>query len=374
MVDDVESPRSNPSEEWDERSVDSSDERPLLRTRTLPVVVSATSSTACRSKAVEVRKALASLQQQKLASLVRACERSLSASCTVPRGLQDAKACSGDEDERARRRRYEAFQTDAAGTPLERRLAATFAAIDGDGDGEIKLADLERFGNRAAARSIFERMDSIVVDGSLSMQEWVQYFANLYDFGGLEDVETVLACFANLASPAQATLVADPSCEPPDTDRTEEEGVLDAAARLDACFASMDLDGNGTINMNELADLVRDTSVSRELHGLLDNIQADGQITLEEFHAFFASMTLGDVGRDTMLVTLESLVRLRGVTLGQPERRRRLEDAAFGAVRKPAAAASGACKGTPRLLLPPISNVAARAKQQPSVFPLVTQS
>ena len=49
----------------------------------------------------------------------------------------------------------------------------------------------------------------------------------------------------------------------------------------------MDFDGNGTIEAEELADIIQNDAVTPLILPLLDNDDGDGKVTPEEFRTFF---------------------------------------------------------------------------------------
>ena len=88
----------------------------------------------------------------------------------------------------------------------------------------------------------------------------------------------------------------------------------------------MDFDGNGTIEAEELADLIQNDAVTPLILPLLDNDDGDGKVTPEEFRTFFdVWAVMGDQGVETALVTFESLLRVRGGPMQEAYEQRKRE-------------------------------------------------
>merc|ERR1712138_952 len=96
--------------------------------------------------------------------------------------------------------------------------------------------------------------------------------------------------------------------------------------RVLCVFQGMDFDGNGTIEAEELADLIQNDAVTPLILPLLDNDDGDGKVTPEEFRTFFdVWAVMGDQGVETALVTFESLLRVRGGPMQEAYERRKRE-------------------------------------------------
>ncbi|KAH8044820.1 hypothetical protein JL720_16939 [Aureococcus anophagefferens] len=187
-----------------------------------------------------------------------------------------------------------------AGVDLCRNQPVAWPCVDTDADGEITLYDFELLEGRegsSSVRRLFEVVDCIDQDGSITMQEWVQFLANLWHFGG------------------------------DDLDRYTEAASIGLYERMDAVFEGMDFDGNGTIEKEELAELIQDDEVSAEIMPLLDNIDEDDTITKEEFRLFFDLMGkgVGETGVEACLITFENLLRLRGNKMSEAYELKRKE-------------------------------------------------
>lgn len=202
------------------------------------------------------------------------------------------------------------------GSALERRLAAIFAAIDANHDGFIEIGEMTALD--ATLGDVFRKMDSIETDGAVTPDEWHQFFAQLHASGGQSLVELALSSFeALLCDPAPRQLVVAEDPRPVAVETCEPS----VGQRIDAVFRGLDLDGNGAVDRQELADIiVENTAVLAPLSQLLDSIHVDGLVSADEFRAFFATLqtSLGDLGRDTVLATFETLLRLRAVARGAP--------------------------------------------------------
>ncbi|KAK7254765.1 hypothetical protein SO694_00131032 [Aureococcus anophagefferens] len=200
------------------------------------------------------------------------------------------------DDDESEREKYTSFCAHIAATEMEVWVEEVFAGVDlrrHDADGEITLYDFELLEGRegsSSVRRLFEVVDCIDQDGSITMQEWVQFLANLWHFGGDDLVESTLTNFENLISfrenaeieameRAPARGRGGPAVGAADGDRYTEAASIGLYERMDAVFEGMDFDGNGTIEKEELAELIQDDEVSAEIMPLLDNIDEDDTIT-----------------------------------------------------------------------------------------------
>ncbi|KAH8062991.1 hypothetical protein JL721_8611 [Aureococcus anophagefferens] len=282
------------------------------------------------------------------------------------------------DDDESEREKYTSFCAHIAATEMEVWVEEVFAGVDlcrnqpvawpcvdTDADGEITLYDFELLEGRegsSSVRRLFEVVDCIDQDGSITMQEWVQFLANLWHFGGDDLVESTLTNFENLISfrenaeieameralleaeaaqrsalPTGSMLEGGGGAEAKRRSSLDMSGIVEdryteAASiglyeRMDAVFEGMDFDGNGTIEKEELAELIQDDEVSAEIMPLLDNIDEDDTITKEEFRLFFDLMGkgVGETGVEACLITFENLLRLRGNKMSEAYELKRKE-------------------------------------------------
>ncbi|KAH8093327.1 hypothetical protein JL720_4451 [Aureococcus anophagefferens] len=242
------------------------------------------------------------------------------------------------DDDESEREKYTSFCAHIAATEMEVWVEEVFAGVDlcrnqpvawpcvdTDADGEITLYDFELLEGRegsSSVRRLFEVVDCIDQDGSITMQEWVQFLANLWHFGGDDLVESTLTNFENLISfrenaeieameralleaeaaqrsalPTGSMLEGGGGAEAKRRSSLDMSGIVEdryteAASiglyeRMDAVFEGMDFDGNGTIEKEELAELIQDDE--------------------EEFRLFFDLMGkgVGETGVEACLITFE---------------------------------------------------------------------
>jgi Ca2+-binding EF-hand superfamily protein len=213
--------------------------------------------------------------------------------------------------------RYSSFCQRIKGSELEAWVLETFEAIDIDEDGEVSLLDFELLEGKpdGALSKLFTTMTS--QKHRISIVEWVQFCADLWHVGGQDLVASTLKSFENLIRMREREEVQElrEICRPktppdpevwPRSTPTLDERVL-------CVFQGMDFDGNGTIEAEELADLIQNDAVTPLILPLLDNDDGDGKVTPEEFRTFFdVWAVMGDQGVETALVTFESLLRVRG--------------------------------------------------------------
>ncbi|KAH8067420.1 hypothetical protein JL721_7530 [Aureococcus anophagefferens] len=190
------------------------------------------------------------------------------------------------DDDESEREKYTSFCAHIAATEMEVWVEEVFAGVDlcrnqpvawpcVDTDATARsrstTSNLEGREGSSSVRRLFEVVDCIDQDGSITMQGIVE-------------------------------------------DRYTEAASIGLYERMDAVFEGMDFDGNGTIEKEELAELIQDDEVSAEIMPLLDNIDEDDTITKEEFRLFFDLMGkgVGETGVEACLITFENLLRLRG--------------------------------------------------------------
>ena len=234
------------------------------------------------------------------------------------------------ENDNFDKERYKSFCQRIKGSELEAWVLETFEAIDVDEDGEVSLLDFELLEGKpdGALSKMFTTMTS--QKHRISVVEWVQFCADLWHVGGQDLVASTLKSFENLIRMREREEVRElreicrPATPPdpevwPRSTPTLDERVL-------CVFQGMDFDGNGTIEAEELADLIQNDAVTPLILPLLDNDDGDGKVTPEEFRTFFdVWAVMGDQGVETALVTFESLLRVRGGPMQEAYEQRKRE-------------------------------------------------
>ncbi|KAH8061064.1 hypothetical protein JL722_4358 [Aureococcus anophagefferens] len=270
------------------------------------------------------------------------------------------------DDDESEREKYTSFCAHIAATEMEVWVEEVFAgASTRTRTARSRSTTSNSWEGRegsSSVRRLFEVVDCIDQDGSITMQEWVQFLANLWHFGGDDLVESTLTNFENLISfrenaeieameralleaeaaqrsalPTGSMLEGGGGAEAKRRSSLDMSGIVEdryteAASiglyeRMDAVFEGMDFDGNGTIEKEELAELIQDDEVSAEIMPLLDNIDEDDTITKEEFRLFFDLMGkgVGETGVEACLITFENLLRLRGNKMSEAYELKRKE-------------------------------------------------
>ncbi|KAH8045479.1 hypothetical protein JL720_16682 [Aureococcus anophagefferens] len=214
------------------------------------------------------------------------------------------------DDDESEREKYTSFCAHIAATEMEVWVEEVFAGVDlcrnqpvawpcvdTDADGEITLYDFELLEGRegsSSVRRLFEVVDCIDQDGSITMQEWVQFLANLWHFGGDDLVESTLTNFENLISFRENAEI-----------EAMERALLEAEAAQRSALP--------TGSMLEAA--ARRRSGGR---------RHDHQ---EEFRLFFDLMGkgVGETGVEACLITFENLLRLRGNKMSEAYELKRKE-------------------------------------------------
>ena len=111
--------------------------------------------------------------------------------------------------------------------------------------------------------------------------------------GGQDLVASTLKSFENLIRMREREEVQElreicrPATPPEPAEWPRSEPTLDE--RVLCVFQGMDFDGNGTIEAEELADLIQNDAVTPLILPLLDNDDGDGKVTPEEFQNKWAS-------------------------------------------------------------------------------------
>jgi len=230
------------------------------------------------------------------------------------------------------RERYASFCARIKGTELEAWIQQTFDAIDVDCDGQVSLYDFELLEGRldGGMARLFRTIH--LTSDVVTRVAWVQFCADLWHVGGQDLVASTLNSFENLVKAREREEVdelreacrkaplLESSAERPRTVPTLDERVL-------CVFQGMDFDGNGTIEAEELAELIQNDAVSALILPLLDNDDGgDGKVTPEEFRTFFdVWAVVGDNGVETALVTFESLLRVCDGAMQEAYERKRRE-------------------------------------------------
>ena len=116
-------------------------------------------------------------------------------------------------------------------------------------------------------------------------------FTQVLAKGDIETVEPTAVpapAPANPATPAAPIAAAAASAAPAPAAASFEVGGADPASRARALFSWLDLNGNGTVSLAELAVYFGDGAA--EIVAEMDTIQKDGAISLEEWESFFAAL------------------------------------------------------------------------------------
>ena len=172
------------------------------------------------------------------------------------------------------RERYASFCARIKGTELEAWIQQTFDAIDVDCDGQVSLYDFELLEGKpdGGMARLFRTLN--FTSDVITQVAWVQFCADLWHVGGQDLVASTLHSFENLVKAREReevdelrevcrkAPVLESSAERPRTVPTLDERVL-------CVFQGMDFDGNGTIEAEELAELIQNDAVSALILPLL---------------------------------------------------------------------------------------------------------